>query len=248
MPEFSDFVVYADESGDHGLSSVDPQYPVFVLNFCVFDKSRFVQHVVPAIQTFKFRHFGHDLVVLHEHEIRRQVPPFVFLKSEAKRERFMEGLNTIIRDAPFTAIAAVIDKERLRRTYRFPDNPYDIALRFCLERTYAMLRSLGTGQVDRRTHFIFERRGKVEDSALELTFRRVCDGANQWGPMPNFEIVFADKRVNSSGLQLADLTARPIGLRVLRPTQANRAFDLIEPKFRRSPTGKIDGWGLKTFP
>lgn len=30
---FSDFLVFVDESGDHGLDSIDPGYPVFVLAF-----------------------------------------------------------------------------------------------------------------------------------------------------------------------------------------------------------------------
>lgn len=33
---YSDFVVYVDESGDHSLASIDPNYPVFVLALCVF--------------------------------------------------------------------------------------------------------------------------------------------------------------------------------------------------------------------
>jgi hypothetical protein len=66
--------------------------------------------------------------------------------------------------------------------------------------------------------------------------------------MPDFEIVFADKQVNSTGLQIADLIARPIGLKTLRPRQPNRAYDIIATKFRRSMSGKVDGWGLKVFP
>jgi hypothetical protein len=43
MPtEFSDYVVYVDESGDHGLASIDPEFPVFVLAFCVFEKSHYI--------------------------------------------------------------------------------------------------------------------------------------------------------------------------------------------------------------
>jgi hypothetical protein len=33
---FSNFIVYVDESGDHGMQTVDPNYPLFVLAFCVF--------------------------------------------------------------------------------------------------------------------------------------------------------------------------------------------------------------------
>jgi len=62
----------------------------------------------------------------------------------------------------------------------------------------------------------------------------------------NFEILFADKKSNSAGLQLADLVARPIGLSVLRPEQPNRAFDAVKPKLLVN-NGRVDGWGLKCF-
>ena len=45
-----------------------------------------------------------------------------------------------------------------------------------------------------------------------------------------FVPVFVKKAANSSGLQLADLTARPIALNMLRPTQQNRAFKIIQTK------------------
>ena len=34
--QFSRYIVYADESGDHGPASLE--YPIFVLAFCIFDK------------------------------------------------------------------------------------------------------------------------------------------------------------------------------------------------------------------
>jgi hypothetical protein len=87
-----------------------------------------------------------------------------------------------------------------------------------------------------------------EDAELELEFRRVCDGQNALGSRLPFTVVMADKKCNSAGLQLADLIARPIGRRILDPAQPNRAYDIIERKFRRSPAGMVDGWGLKVFP
>ncbi|WP_223146681.1 DUF3800 domain-containing protein [Methylomonas albis] len=68
---FSDYIVYVDESGDHGLTSIDPSYPIFVLMFCIFKKRDYVQAVVPLIQEFKLKHFGHDQVILRETDIRR---------------------------------------------------------------------------------------------------------------------------------------------------------------------------------
>ncbi|MEO1203974.1 MAG: DUF3800 domain-containing protein [Pseudomonadota bacterium] len=92
-----------------------------------------------------------------------------------------------------------------------------------------------------------EQRGKVEDDELELDFRRVVQGDNRWGQLP-FDIRFASKQVNSTGLQLADLVARPIGRRVLNPDQENRAYGIIRPKIRTSPEGRRRGWGIKAFP
>lgn len=108
-------------------------------------------------------------------------------------------------------------------------NPYHVALRFCLEQLYDFLAE--KDQLNALTHIVVECRGKKEDAELELEFRRVCDGANKFSvPLP-FSIIFADKKANSSGLQLADLVARPIGLSVVRPNQPNRAFNSLKEKF-----------------
>ncbi|HMN84526.1 MAG TPA: DUF3800 domain-containing protein [Bauldia sp.] len=247
MKRFGDYIIYVDESGDHSLAKVDRDYPIFVLAFCILRKEDFAASIGPGIQEFKFRWFGHDSIVLHEREIRQQTAPFKFLQNPEVRARFMAELSELLAAAPMTIVAAVIDKAELARRYASPGNPYAISLRFCVERAAAFLDA--AGQRDRITHCIFERRGAKEDAELELEFRRICDGSNYHGaPIDGVEIVFADKRTNSIGLQLADLTARPVGLHVLRPGQPNRAFDIIETKLRRNSGGDYRGWGLKVFP
>lgn len=242
---YSDHIIYIDESGDHGLKTIDPEYPVFVLPCCIFRKSHYIGNVVPLVQSFKFRFFGHDAVVLHSRDIRKQNPPFGFLKSEAKRASFMEELTGLIDEIPFVLVTAVIKKEELRRRNVDPANPYDIALTFCMERVFAYLRD--QGDHERTTHVVVEKRGDKEDDELELAFRRIVQGENYLGALP-LQIIFADKKINSSGLQIADLVAHPIGRHILKPEQPNRAYDVIEPKFRRSPGGRTQGYGLKIFP
>lgn len=244
LKDFSDYVIYVDESGDHGLVSIDPQYPIFVLAFCIFKKQDYLQ-TVQAIQEFKFAHFGHDMVVLHESEIRRDRGPFSALKTKALKAEFMQGLSDIIEAASFTVITAVIDKNKLTASYRKADNPYHIALGFCMERAYRFL--VDEGQQDKTTHIICERRGQHEDDDLELAFRRINDGHNYFNQSLPFEIIMAHKQCNSTGLQFADLLARPIGLSVIKPEQANRAFEIIQGKLR-SHQGRYDGFGLKVFP
>lgn len=247
---FSNFVVYVDESGDHGMQTLDPNYPVFVLALCVFYKRHYSEKVVPALHKFKFNHFGHDLVVLHEHEIRKEKGAFKF-RNRAEREAFVGELHEIIEASNFILISCVIDKEKLQADKDVPPNPYHVALTFCLETLYEFMQE--KQQDDTLTHLVVECRGPKEDNELELEFRRICDGANRFGKRLSFEIVFADKKTNADGLQLADLVARPIGLSVLRPGQENRAFDVLKRKFfcaggRANVGNGYEGWGLKLFP
>lgn len=249
--KFSNYVVYVDESGDHGMQKVDDNYPVFVLAFCVFHKRHYTEAVVPALEKFKFKHFGHDLVVLHEHEIRKEKGQFNFFKTRQHKYEFLDELTSIITTSNFILISCAIDKTRLRDKAGIQSHPYHLALGYCLETLYDFLEE--KNQTNEITHVVFECRGKKEDNELELEFRRMCDGANKRNiPLP-FNIVFADKKVNSTGLQLADLVARPVGMHVLKPEQDNRAFAVLEKKFYcsggRAHAGEgFDGWGLKIHP
>lgn len=244
---YSDFVVYVDESGDHSLESVAPEFPVFVLAFCVFHKKHYSQKVVPAIESLKFRHFGHDVVVLHENDIRKEKGAFRF-SSRQHKQAFIDELTGIVDSNNFILISCVIDKRRLRAE---GSNPYHVALGFCLETLFELL--LEKKQETRATHVVVECRGKKEDRDLELEFRRICSGINRLDRELPFEIVFADKKTNSSGLQLADLVARPIGLATFRPEQENRAFEVLKKKFfcsgGRKHVGRgYENWGHKVFP
>jgi hypothetical protein len=104
-----------------------------------------------------------------------------------------------------------------------------------------------------QTHVVVECRGKKEDAELELEFRRICDGENPGNRQLPFNIIFADKKTNLTGLQLADLVARPVGLNYIRPEQANLAFELLKKKFfcdgGRQRVGQgYQNTGLKIYP
>lgn len=240
---FSDYLIFVDESGDHGLASFEPSYPMFVLAFVLVRKDHYVAEIVPAIQALKLEFFGHDQVVLHERDIRRQTPPFGFLRKDADlRQRFLERLNGVMAASKFEIIATTIHKDRLKQRYATPWSPYEIALLFCMEQLKERLDALG--QTGRVQHIVFESRGRPEDADLELAFRRITANAGGWGAKRidftacDWEPILAAKRCNSSGLQLADLVARPLGLNALRPDQPNRAFEILRPKLKT----------LKAFP
>ncbi len=227
MHNYSDYIVYVDESGDHGLRSIDKTYPIFVLAFCIFEKSVYARKVTGNLQEFKFKHFGHDMVVLHEHEMRKAKGQFAFLTDHDLRQVFNEDLGQLIENAPFKIIATYINKLEFKRTYGPDHDLYNVAIRSCLRRLDRWMEF--HGQEGRRTHVVFEARGRKEDNELELEFRRVCAGR-----LP-FDHIFAAKAINSCGLQVADLVARPIGQKCFRPHQPNRTGMVLDSKLAKLP-------------
>ena len=241
----SNYIAYVDESGDHSLDSIDEAFPIFVLAFCVFPKPSYPD-VSKKVQAFKFANFGHDMIVLHERDIRKQKGQFSFLANRKKRDIFMGELSGIIDSSDFIIISSVIRKKLHVNRYRYPTDPYELSMQFCLERLYSFLKE--KGQHELITHVVVECRGAKEDKDLELAFRRVCDKDNRGRISFPFKLVFAHKQANSCGLQLADLVARPIGRKIINPAEENRAYNILERKFYTGTGGILHGNGLKVFP
>ena len=232
MP-FSNYIVYVDESGDPNLEKINPHFPVFVLSFCVFEKGAYAKKVIPALSCLKFKHFGHDMIVLHERDIRKQTGAF---KGLLHQDEFLEELTSIIDGTDVKLIGVVIDKAELKKKYSSPYDPYKLAMKYGLERLRDFLISCGEFN-GKETFVICESRGEKEDLELELAFRRICDKGNRNGEAYPFQLHMAKKSVNSNGLQLADLTARPIGLYVMRPSQPNRTYEILKRKFWKGAYG-----------
>jgi len=243
---FSDSIVYVTESGDHGLASIDPEYPVFVLVFCIFKKQQYIDRIAPSVARLKMQLWGHSEVILHEHNLKQPKNEFAILLDESVRQTFVNRLIGLISTASITMIASVIDKKKLMSQSPKPADPYEICLSFGLEGVYGHLASIG--QSDKQTPVVVQKRGRKEDEEFELSFKRICDGANSLSRKLPYDLVMIDSKSNSTGLQIADFTAHPIGIKTISPDQANRAYEIILQKFRKSPGGEIAGWGLKVFP
>ncbi len=240
--EYSEYIIYADESGDTSLSTINEHHPVFVLAFCIFSKKEYRSEVVKHVKEFKFNYWGHDMVVLHSSKLRKQTDAFDFLVNPKKRALFIGDMNTVFRNSPFTIISTAIDKRLLKERYSIPFDPYELALTFCLEKLYLFLQE--KGEEKKLTHLVIESRGLKEDKDLELAFRRILDKASASGNDYLFEIVFADKKSNSIGLQIADLVSYPIARYVV--TQKNESYEILKEKFHEYPN--YYGKGLKIFP
>lgn len=113
-----------------------------------------------------------------------------------------------------TVIAAAIRKDLQKARARLPDDPYAVALVFCLESLFGLMldRKAQAGTI----YCVFEQRGPVEDRQLAETFRATCDSGNMWKRKLPFELVFASKQQNMRGCRSPILP--PIRLRGTRST------------------------------
>ncbi len=243
---FSDYLLFIDESGDHGLASIDRHYPVFVLCGVLVEKDEYVDRLCPQVARLKLKYWGHSEAVLHERDIRKPSGEFSFLQIAEKRESFNQEIAAIFQDGEFQLIFSVIRKEAYVQRYALPRNPYDVAMGFVLERAFLELNSRGHGT--RRTTVVVECRGKREDAELRLAFQHIVNGNNACGRALPFDLLMVPKNANSIGLQISDLAARPMGSHVIRPEQPNRSYDAIRPRIRRGPSGQIPRFGVKVSP
>jgi hypothetical protein len=206
------YIVYADESGS---TTLDPAYPVFVLAFCLFEVETYISKVVPAFQNLKFETFGHDMVVLHEREIRRAIGKFAFLNTESLRDQFLGKLSCAIEVAEFEIFAAIVDR------LPFGGDTYLLAL----ESGASQIRDyLSKHKIDESdVSIVLESRSKKQD-------RQVADALIKMGYLGIHTT--APKSAMSTGLQIADLVARPIGINHVRPNSNNRSFELLKSKLQ----------------
>lgn len=226
---YSDFIVFADETGSDTLATVDPAFPVFGMAFCVFEKTHYARSVIPRMTELKFKHFGHDQIVLHEYDIRRRRQPFRFPPGGAE-EGFLADIANLISESEVTVVVVLVDKRRVpSELAAWVDLVGLVAERGLLCVSEALPRGANHEGPD-ALHVVVESRGAQDDQRLKEAFRRVNQLSAERDNPPNLRPVVAEKARNSSGLQIADLIAHPVARHFLEPNQPNRAWEVIKGK------------------
>jgi len=159
-------VLFLDESGDHNLSVIDPQYPLFVLGGVVMDLDYAKGPATDAINTFKQSQFGNDTIHLHTADITRNRNGFEALKEPTFRANFYKQLNSLMQSLEYEVIACVIKKEKhLQRYGMAAVDPYMLSLDILVER-FCMV----VGDVEGGGLVVAEKRGSTLDRQLEIAW------------------------------------------------------------------------------
>ena len=242
------YYIFLDESGDHGLKNIDPDFPIFALCGVIMSENQYTS-VKDDFNEIKHHFWDDKKVIFHSRDIRKCEKEFKILLDVSVKAEFYSKLDSAIKNNEFTIISSVIKKKKFTKKYgKLKSDVYEIALSFIVERAIFYIDSL-ENSVD-KLYFIIEKRGKKEDAQLKNHFESLKQiGTYYITPERfktyNFIIEFRDKRRNINGLQLADLAAYPIARYVADKERANPAFDIIKPKIY-SKESKI--YGLKEFP
>jgi len=245
---FSKYIIYVDESGDANWSSTS-EYPLLCLNFCLFEKEYYLSDLIPKFNQLKFKYWGCDNLVLHERDLRKpgkikdavMRSKYIKIMHGSRKDEFMDELSDLMKEAKFVCFCVVLDKRKVPPMHQAHD-PYNICLSRGFRQVRDYLSNIDPDELDKETHFVFEKRGHDVDLELSKAYKQILTHGALMGldtryDFDQFRFELMDKKNNSTGLQIADLTARPIGNHYLKEIGDRnkvdmRAYDILKDKLR----------------
>jgi hypothetical protein len=254
--------LFLDETGHDNLKIAnEPREQYLCLMGVIMDLAGDHEILTQKMDALKVSTFGTTNVVLHRRElIDKKPPPFDKLHDAETRTRFDTGLLDVVANCEYVALAVLIDKKEHTERYAvWKSHPYHYCLRAMMERYVMWLKGKGAvGDV------MAEWRGIKPNKKLEQAYTyiyrngtgNVSIGEVQTH-MSSAQLKIRKKEANIAGLQLADMLASPASRELIcmeRGEEMTAPFGkqvvkiLRDDKYRRSPNGKISGWGTKTLP
>lgn len=219
-------VMFLDESGDHNLELIDPQYPMFVLAGVIMEQEYAEGVLEQRMAQFKKELFGRDDIILHTADITRNRNGFEMMKDAQFRSAFYTRINELIASLDFKIVACAIHKNAHISRYGVAAlDPYMLSLDVLVERFCFEIGNLSGGGI-----IIAERRDPTLDTQLELAFLNLKVQGTRYLQAAQIQRRIAgltprSKSKNIAGLQLADLVATPIGRHVLGKRGSRRLSD-----------------------
>jgi hypothetical protein len=245
MNTFGKYYLFLDESGDHSLDKIDPQYPVFVLGGALISDQEY-QIVDAQWKTMKSDLFGTDEIIIHTADMSRNKNGFQRMKETDFRERVYKTINENMASLPYTALGCVVKKDEHMERYGLAAvDPYHLSLQVIVERAFYALGRQG------ELHIVAESRNQHLDQLLEIAFLNLKVQGTRFIASVDLQKVspklhIREKAKNISGLQLADLLVSPMGRYVLGK-RAHADWGIIEEKLYRHRE-KWEGAGLVVLP
>ena len=248
--------VYIDECGAHSLKAKE-KLKTFCLAAVIIRDSDF-KDVDSRWKQWKRDYLGAATKRVHEPDIRYKRKSFWCGGDDLKRMKAVAALDRILERLNFTSLAVVVNRPEYVRQIgiralddSLPQHPYLMSMHFLAERLAMALYSHFNGA---RARLVIESLEASADAKMQYEFSRLfLDGtsyvASAWFRqqfLPGIE--FRVKEQNSTGLQLADLLARPCAEKIQRPASTPARWPVFREKLCPGVETANSIIGLKIVP
>ena len=200
-------LVYIDETGDHNLVKIDPQYPIFGLGALLISETEYIK-MDEAINSIKRKFFNDDKTfILHSSELKRPLNQKsdkrnICMLDSKKRESFYKVFDErILKDIDFKIVSCFIRKQLMVSKYSYPVDPYHFSFENLLNR----IIKYGNGF----NNIYAEKRGPELDNELLTEYEKLSKtgihlySADTVVTKTSFKLI--NKKENINGLQVIDL-------------------------------------------
>lgn len=200
-------LVFIDETGDHNLTKIDVEYPIFALGALLIDEEEYTK-LDQVVKNLKARFFSDDgTFILHSSELKRPThkktnPRNKIMTDPVVRAAFYQSFeDEVMKTINFKLIICLIQKEYLAKNYHYPADPYHFSFENLLNR---IIRHGGESNT-----IYSEKRGSVLDAELEAEYEKRKKLGIHFFPAETVSkrtsLELIDKKLNVNGLQVIDL-------------------------------------------
>ena len=256
--------MFVDESGDDCMKHfINPNSEHLCLNGVILSISDCTE-IETDINALKVNYFNIDTdssnYPLHRKEILNCTAPFNTLSDEAVKQNFNEELLTYLREWDLTTITVLIDKEKLKKKYKTPYNPYYFGFALLMERYIIFLK-----EKDAIGDIMSESINKTHDKRLKIVYNYLYNN-----DMPilhlyhhEFQTYFSSCQLKMTpkmdcvcGLELTDLLVNALKKKIYKIHYPEKSSNIsFDDEILQAIDGKIlkkgkreNGIGLKVFP
>jgi Protein of unknown function (DUF3800) len=241
-------ILFLDESGDHNLTVIDPQHPIFVLGGIIADRDYALGEMTDKLNAFKMELFGTTEIILHTSDYTRQRNGFEAMKDKNFCDEFYKKLNELLAGLRITVVACAILKQQHMAKYGLEAvDPYHLSLNILAERF-----CFDIGDNAPKGKIIAEARDATLNNQLEIAWLSVKISGTRFMQAVDINnridsLILKTKQDKIAGLEIADAIVTPIARRVLRRS-SKIDLDIIKSKMRKNHLGEVMGYGLVLLP
>jgi hypothetical protein len=241
---------FIDETGDHNLIKIDPDFPLFGLGAIIISKSEYKKLNI-GIENIKKKYFKNPKTfILHSAELTRpdnfkSDPRNMVLENAGTRRNFYADIDCLLSEIEFKLVACFVLKNKIKDPCNFPIDPYHFSFEILLNRIikYGSAKNIIT----------VENRDKKLNNELVAEYERFCKvGIHKYTAKAvrgktTFQL--KNKRENINGLQVIDLIMATLSRKFLgkpeKPKGNGVSLQVIENKLievslfpKKSPKAK----------